>query len=147
MKHVLTWPGLALVGVALTISTAAVAHDVSEADQMLCAAMIGMACEADGVCEDGTPEDWNIPPFLVVDTATKTLSTLEASDDERSTPMRHLERTNGTIVMQGTEAGRAFSLVIDEESGRMTASVAGEGISVTVFGMCTPLPVEPARDD
>ena len=32
---------------------------------------------------------------------------------------------------------RAFSFVIEEASGHMTVAIARDGLSVTVFGVCT----------
>jgi hypothetical protein len=50
-----------------------------------------------------------------------------------------MQRTDGMIVLQGFEAGRAFSFVIQEESGQLSAAIARQGITVSVFGACTPL--------
>ena len=44
---------------------------------------------------------------------------------------------DGLIYLQGIEGRRAFSIVVDEESGRMTVAVSRDGISVSVFGACT----------
>jgi hypothetical protein len=38
------------------------------------------------------------------------------------------------------ENGRAFSLVINESTGMLSAAVARDGKSVGVFGACTPMP-------
>jgi hypothetical protein len=41
-------------------------------------------------------------------------------------------------VLQGYENGRAFSFMIDEATGDVTAAVARETVAVSVFGACTP---------
>ncbi len=41
------------------------------------------------------------------------------------------------MIMQGIEQERAFGFVIDEASGLLTASVARDGLAVSVFGACT----------
>jgi hypothetical protein len=46
-------------------------------------------------------------------------------------------RNEGLVYLQGLEGGRAFSFVIDEDSGRMTVAVSRDGIAVNVFGICT----------
>ena len=56
------------------------------------------------------------------------------------TPIRSLSREDGLIVLQGIEAGRAFSFVIDEESGMVSVAVARDGLTVSIFGACTPMP-------
>ena len=74
---------------------------------------------------------------MVIDTKKKTISTTEASNENRSTPIRAIQREDGMLILQGIEAGRTFGFVIDEESGLMTVSVARDGLSVSVFGACT----------
>ena len=44
------------------------------------------------------------------------------------------------IVIQGFERGRAFGFVIEEASGQASVAVAREGVTVSVFGVCTPQP-------
>ena len=75
-----------------------------------------------------------------MDLAAKTLSTTAASGENRSTPIKNLEREEGMIILQGYENGRAFSFVIAEEDGMASIAVARDGLSVAVFGACTPMP-------
>jgi len=49
-------------------------------------------------------------------------------------------RDGVSIVLQGVENGRAYSIAIEESTGRMTAAVVREWLGVVVFGQCTPLP-------
>lgn len=80
----------------------------------------------------------NIPDFIEVDLTAKVLKTTPASGENRKTPILHLEREAGIIYIQGVERERAFSIVITEKSGSLTAAVAREDDVVTVFGACTP---------
>ena len=57
----------------------------------------------------------------------------------RATPIKNLHREDGLIFLQGVEMGRAFSFVIQEETGDLSAAVAREDVTVSVFGACTPL--------
>jgi hypothetical protein len=41
--------------------------------------------------------------------------------------------------MQGIEAGRAFSLIIEESTGQATFASAAHERGVIVFAACTPL--------
>ena len=54
-------------------------------------------------------------------------------------PVNSLSRKDGQIFLQGVENGRAFSLVINEQTGVLSAAVARENTTVSVFGACTPL--------
>jgi hypothetical protein len=104
-------------------------------------------CFEDGECATDVPQNLNIPDFIEVDLEAGRLSTTAASGLNRETPIAHVSREDGTIVLQGFEMGRAFSLVITEQTGRLTAAVAREGRAVSVFGACTPLAgaAEPGR--
>jgi hypothetical protein len=51
--------------------------------------------------------------------------------------MQNMQRSNGTILIQGVQGERAFSWLINELSGEGTLSVAGHGQGVTVFTVCT----------
>jgi hypothetical protein len=101
-----------------------------------------MHCHDDGDCIVDVPWNLNIPQFLQVNLKDKKLSTTKASGENRSTPIRNLVREGGQIYLQGIEGGRAFSFVINEETGLMAVGVAADGRVVSVFGACTPLAQE-----
>ncbi len=119
-------------------STAALADDLTGSQRFLCTASQANVCWSDGECQSGPPWNWDVPQFIEVDLAQKRLSTTKASGENRSTPILHLKREAGQIVLQGHENDRAFSFVIDEKSGFATAAVALQDLAVTVFGACTP---------
>ena len=117
----------------------AAADDLSGSDLLLCAAAQASLCTDDGACESGPPWNLNIPKFIQIDLAAKSLRTTAASGENRSTPVKNLERADGMIFLQGAEAGRAFSFVIAEATGMATIAVAKEGGGVIIFGACTPV--------
>jgi hypothetical protein len=125
---------------ALIAVAPAAADDLRGADRLICAASMILACGENGECYEVQPADLNVPQFIEIDLASKRLSTTKASGQNRSTPILTLKRENGTIVLQGYEGGRAFSFIISEEDGRSSAAVARDGLSVAVFGACTPSP-------
>jgi hypothetical protein len=114
------------------------ADDVSGADFVLCSSAQATLCSADGSCESGPPWNWNIPEFIEIDFKANKLGTTEASGENRTTAIKYVERTDGTIFLQGAEQGRAFSFVIDEKTGMLSVAVARDGVTVSVFGACTP---------
>ncbi len=128
----------AMALVLLTASTAVPADDLTGAKTFLCTAATVNQCSSDGECTSGSAWQLNIPQFIEVDLAKKTLSTTKASGENRTTPIKNMEREDGLIILQGAEAGRAFSWVITEETGLATISVAIDGRGVVVFGACTP---------
>ncbi len=129
----------AMVLTLLIASTAVPADDLTGAKVFLCTTATASQCSADGECTGGPAWNLNIPQFIEVDLAKKTLSTTKASGENRTTPIKNLEREDGLIILQGAENGRAFSWVIIEETGMATVSVAIDGQGIVVFGACTPM--------
>lgn len=125
--------------VACALAGPAVADDLSGADQLLCSTLQATACGAAGDCETLPPADLNIPQFVQVDVKSKLLSTTPASGEDRKTAVQMVRREAGQIVLQGFEDGRAFSLVIDEASGKASFASAAESRGVIVFAACTPM--------
>ncbi|HEY2796488.1 MAG TPA: hypothetical protein VGK26_01250, partial [Thermoanaerobaculia bacterium] len=105
---------------------------------LLCTSVQATLCTSDGDCETENPWELNIPQFLELDLKGKMMATTKASGENRSTPIRTLEREDGLIFIQGIEMGRAFSFVISEKTGMLSAAVARDGKAVSVFGACTP---------
>jgi len=133
-----TWIALAL---AVALSAAGVwADDLRGANQFLCTAVQATKCLEGGDCFVDLPWNLNVPQFIEVNLDAKQLATTKASGENRATPITHLTREGGLIVLQGFENGRAFSFVISEATGRLAVAVATEGKAVAVFGACTPLP-------
>lgn len=131
MKHfAITCAGLLFSGIT-------VADNLEGSDEFLCAAGLAQVCFENGECISSTPWELSIPDFVVVDVKGETVSTTKASGENRSSPFSSVERIDGVIYLQGFEGQRLFSFVIDENSGRMTVAIARDGLSITVFGVCT----------
>jgi len=131
---------VAVLAIAVAaVSPCLMADDLTGANVLLCTAVQATLCLADEDCEMGVPWQWNIPQFIEVDLAGKILRTTKASGENRSTPIKNLQREDGMVFLQGVERGRAFSFAIEEETGFLSAVVASSGKTVSVFGACTVL--------
>jgi hypothetical protein len=128
-----------VVGLVL-MSSAAMAEDLTGRDRFLCSARNVTACTEDGVCVNGTPLEFNVPQFVEVDLGAKMLSTTAAAPEYRTTPINHLKREDGVILLQGSQGDRAFSFMINESLGLATVAIATDGFNIGVFGACTPMP-------
>ena len=131
--------GLTLVVMLALAGQTGWADDLTGSTRLLCAPVQATVCFEDGECVVDLPSNLNIPEFVEVDLAAKRLSTTAASGQNRATPIAHVGREDGNIFLQGFEMGRAFSWVINEQTGQVTVAVAFEGTSVAVFGACTPI--------
>jgi len=132
----LKWGLLAIV--VLWSANSLPADDLTGAERFLCAAAETSQCFSEGDCVSAPPWQLNIPQFIEVDLAAKTLATTEASGENRSTPIKNLEREDGYIYLQGVERQRAYSFVISEGDGFASVAVARDGLVVAVFAVCTP---------
>lgn len=128
-----------LMGIAAgVVCGSALGDDISGADKVLCASATVVICVDSGDCESMSPAELNVPQFINVDLKKRRLHSTEASGQNRTTKINKVTRDEGFIYLQGIEDGRAFSFVINEATGMITAAVARRDISVTVFGACTP---------
>ena len=131
-----------LAGLFATAS--AFGENLTGVDELLCSVSRVVLCAETGECYDLEPWEADVPQFVVIDTRKKLVSTTRASSRPRSTPIRTYVREDGLIFLQGIEAGRAFSFVIDEDTGLVTVAVSRDGFAVSVFGACTDADVKPA---
>ena len=117
------------------------ADDLTGVDRFICSAGSVSACCDDGECASGTAAELGVPQFMEFDVKQRRVSTTKASGLDRATAIDNLKRDNGIIVMQGVENGRAYSFVVDEKQGTLSATVAVQeaGCNIIGFGTCTPM--------
>ena len=129
-KAILAVAGLVSAGIAW-------AENVTGVDRMICSTAQVQVCIEFDTCYAVHSVELGIPDFILIDTDEETVSTTPASGQNRSTPFTSFTRDAGLIYLQGVEGGRAFSFVVEEITGSLTAAVATDGITVNVFGNCT----------
>jgi hypothetical protein len=137
-------PTIVYVVALATISVVlpAAADEVTGETEILCSTLRVKECFADGGCVEGPPETWNIPRFTRIDLDEMTLTTTAASGESRSTPIERVEREGDGIALQGAENGKAFSILLEADTGTTSVAIALEGSVLAGFGYCTPLESE-----
>lgn len=131
---------LVAMGVGLLFAAATLrADDLTGSERFLCSSVEVTVCSALGECASEPPWNLNVPQFIEVDLENKMLNSTEASGENRSTAIKNFERDGDLMFLQGVENGRAFSFVIHEKDGLVSIAVARDGLSVSVFGSCTPM--------
>ena len=103
---------------------------------LLCATVTVLECEETGECQRRTAESVNLPQFVKVNAQQQTLSAVGQS--ETTTPIKRLEHLDGRLILQGGESGRGWSLVITEETGKLSAAIVEDGGTFVIFGACIP---------
>ena len=104
---------------------------------LLCVPIEIIECGVEGDCVTATAEAVNIPQFIRVNFEKKMLSA--ADDTGREAPIKNLEHNNGRMIMHGGQNGRGWTVVISQETGKMSATVSEEEAGFVIFGACTPL--------
>ncbi len=111
---------------------------------LLCALQHVTECDAGAECLDVMPGDINVPDFLQVDVANKVISATPEAGTGRTTAIERSEHMDGKLVLQGADDGLegvrdglAWSMVIDDTSGKLVLSASGDGVAFVAFGACT----------
>ena len=134
MKKLTLFP---LAAAFLALAAGAGAADFDGSKTLLCAPGEAIDCLPRGDCQQRGPDELGIPRFLTVDIKGKRLSG-KTSEGEQTTPIQNVRSIDGKQILQGAEGGRGWSMVIDEQTGDMSAAVADQAAGFVLFGACTP---------
>lgn len=130
---------IVLLAIGLAFPYFVHAGSIDGSSPCLCAITKVIECDSQGECAETSPEEVNIPTFIKVDFNAKTLSGVDIADS-RTTPIKSLEQSDGRIMLQGAENQRGWSTIVNQETGKLSSSVSGEGYGFLMFGTCTVLP-------
>jgi hypothetical protein len=122
----------AVVGLGV-LPSAVLGASLDGSAPMLCALSSVMECSRKGDCERSSAEDAGIPPFMRVNVPQRQLSTL---DGARTSPIVNVQRANGRLMIQGMQNERVWGAVIDEETGRMSATAGEAEGAFVLIGTC-----------
>jgi hypothetical protein len=128
---------LAAAGLCLVPSPAGAAGKYDGSAPLLCVPIGVTECGAEGECKRGTAESVNLPQFIRVDLKAMTI---RSEEQKRESPIKTVEHMNGKLILQGTQGERGWTLLIAEDTGQLSATVAADGEGFVVFGACTVLP-------
>ena len=121
---------VALCAVALP----ALSADFDGSKPLICVAIEANDCALGTDCQKGLAENLNMPQFIRLDFSKKTMGA-----SGRSSPIQHQVREGGMLVMQGFENYRAWSITINETTGKLVGAIAGDQEGFLIFGACTTL--------
>ena len=106
---------------------------------LLCAVIQIIECGAGGDCNPVQPEVAGIPRFLKINFKKKIISATEDSGRKDVTHIKNIDHVYGKMILQGSENGRGWTMVISEETGKMSATVSDDQVGFVVFGASTKL--------
>jgi len=136
MRIILMTTLFAAVTVFATESAKAGVFDGTK--NLVCATLEISECDFDSGCERKTYAEADFPAFVNVEFTSKRVVAVVGGETGRSTAIEKVSSKDGKTILQGAENGRAWSMLINQESGDMTAAIADVGATFSIFGACTP---------
>lgn len=130
--------GMAVLGVAVMCAfpqSTAAAGKYDGSAPLICSAMAVHECEANGRCQRRDADRVNLPSLFKVDVKAMKLHNLEA-DKGRESSIRNVDRANGKMILSGADGERGWTVLINEASGKMSATAGGDGEGFVIFGQC-----------
>jgi hypothetical protein len=124
-----------LAGAGLLVQVAAVpvlAGDFDGSRLLICAPVQAFDCAAGEDCTKGIPDDIGAPAFMRIDVANKAVI-----GPKRTSPILHVEKSDAQLVLLGIELGYGWTLAIDQETGKLTVTLANREAAFVLFGVCT----------
>ena len=129
---------------SLALAAVAVAEPFDGEKIMLCANQYASECVAGTDCANVTPASVNLPDFFLIDTGNKLISAAPEGVSTSTTSIERVEHLDGKLMLQGADDGiedvrdgNGWTMSINEATGRMVMTTAGDGFAVVVFGACT----------
>jgi hypothetical protein len=117
----------------ITFGTA-FAGDFDGSNPLICATVDAMDCVSGQDCTKGRPGDMGAPAFLRIDFAKKTIG-----GPKRTTSIISMDTSEKQILFQGRELEYGWTLALDQESGKFSATLVNRDGVFVLFGSCTPL--------
>ncbi len=134
---------IGLISLALSWGSAQ-AGSFDGSQPLLCASLVTLECMPGGDCFRVPPEAIAAPQFIRLDFKAKTLKNTLAAEKSKTTPIEHLEKVDGKLILQGAEDGVegvrdgvGWTMSISEETGKMVLTAAADDAAFVIFGACT----------
>ena len=125
---------------ALALCTPALAGGPFDGSKpLVCTADDTIECSDGGSCHPGDAEDVGLPALFRIDLKAKQVTGLSGQGEGEHAPITNVRKEDGRLILQGGQAGRGFSLVVDA-GGQSTMTVSGSGVGfVRLRGMRSAL--------
>jgi hypothetical protein len=139
MERLLKLFGVALIMLLVISAYYAEAATFDQSTSIVCAFTQAVECDSQKTCERTTLEDVGLPPFFKLDLKEKVITGMGVSEgaDQKKTKVISFQRADEKMFLQGIEV-RGWSMVISENTGKMTLAVSGDDEAFVLFGACVP---------
>ncbi|MEJ2168335.1 MAG: hypothetical protein P8X90_22690 [Desulfobacterales bacterium] len=145
MMKILSWIVCAIL-FPVIVAPVAGAGDFDGTRPLLISVIRVVECTPDAACREVTPASVDLPQFLKIDFANKTIGPAAADDETPPTTIERQEVVDGKLILQGAEDGYekmrdglGWTIAISEVSGHVVLTASGDQVAFVVFGASLPL--------
>jgi hypothetical protein len=120
----------------LALPVAAAAGDYDGSKALRCVPTDAVSCAGAGACERMTAKDMDLPLYVKIDFKKEMMSGSLENGDQRKTPIERVEKGEYSTMIQGGEYERAWSFVIQHDTGKLSGAIAGYEGGIILLGAC-----------
>ncbi len=138
------WIGCIILGLIFGAS-AVCAGNFDGSKSLLMSVVRVLECTPDDDCREVSPASVELPQFLKIDFANKTIRPAAAGNDTPATTIERQEVIDGKLILQGAEDGYdkirdglGWSMAISEATGQVVLTASGDQVAFVIFGACIP---------
>ena len=122
------------IGICILISVTP-AFSLDTSSSLLCSVINVAECSTTDGCFESTAATFGLPQFVEIDFEKNMIRAVGEGQEVKKSKIKNLEQLESSIVMQGVENGRSWTVVIGNR-GAMTATVSESDLGFVVFGAC-----------
>jgi hypothetical protein len=124
-----------LLGAALLLAGDGARAEGLDASKPIQCKLNGSAqCDAAASCIEVTLEQIDLADELTLDFENQRIS---SKDNDRTSPIDDVDLLETVLVLQGHQAGRGWTIVIDRTSGHLSAALAETAGAFVISGECS----------
>jgi hypothetical protein len=125
---------------AMLLAGPVAAADFDGSKPLACALIEAIDCVPGNACNKGTAAALNLPQFLRLDFEKKVV-TGDRPNEGGKLEAAIMDRADNekSIILQGVQNDRGWSLDLAKATGRMTVAISGIDEAFILFGACTPV--------
>lgn len=101
---------------------------------LVCDLVEASLCDGIASCREIEFAEIDLPPVYTVDFSVRQIA---SEDGLRTSPIASQELGEVALLLQGTQNGRGWSMVIDRATGHLSATIADVEGAVVIAGACT----------
>jgi hypothetical protein len=124
---------------AALLAPGAMADSFDGKSNVICSTVNVTACTSEGVCLQGQAQTFDMPAFMIIDVKKKVVRATADSGRNESSPISAKEITEKTVILQGFENHRGWTMAIDRTDGSLNLSSTGPEVNFMITGNCTAI--------